>query len=64
MNAARKSRRWHLERMKFLKIEPALEQDSDEVKRFPGWVRLLLLIGVPGLFWIGVVLLILRLTHR
>ena len=50
--------------MKFLKIEPALEQDSDEVKRFPGWVRLLLLIGVPGLFWIGVVLLILRLTHR
>ncbi len=34
------------------------------IKRYPGWVRLLLLVGAPGLFWIALVLLILRLTHR
>ena len=46
------------------KFEPALDHPPGEAERFPGWVRLLLLIGVPGLFWIGVALLVLQLPHR
>ena len=64
VNAAGKLDHRRVKRVEYLAGKPAVEHQPGEAKLFPGWVRLLLLIGVPGLFWTGAILLILHFTHR
>ena len=64
VNAAGKLGFRRANRVDYSASKPALDQQPDGVKLFPGWVRLGLVIGLPSLFWIGVVMLILRLTHH
>jgi len=64
VNTPSKPSRGRSFRVSPLLVKPAPQDLPGEAALFPGWVRLLLLIGAPSLLWIGLIALILLLLHR